>query len=111
MAVLRFSHYRKHCLPQALCFALSWIVHIIAHGVGLLATLPRHIGETLAQINGLRVLPCPIAIPSFTVKQHWHARYHNESGNLWLRGVCASLFMDRKVRGAPAKTKRNSNGL
>ncbi|MES2943334.1 MAG: LysR family transcriptional regulator, partial [Pseudomonadota bacterium] len=36
----------------------------------LVATLPRHIGETLARssINkGLRVLPCPVAIPGFTV--------------------------------------------
>lgn len=81
----------------------------VVSSTDLLATLPRHIGETLAQINGLRVLPCPIAIPTFTVKQHWHARYHNDAGNLWLRGVCASLFMDRKVRGASPKSKKNAS--
>lgn len=69
----------------------------------LVATLPRHIGETLAQISGLLVFDCPVPIPGFTVKQHWHARFHNDAGNLWLRGVCARLFMDRKVRGAVAK--------
>lgn len=58
----------------------------------LLATLPRHIGETLAKIGGLRVFDCPIPIPGFTVKQHWHARYHNDPGNRWLRGLCADLF-------------------
>lgn len=68
----------------------------------LVATLPRHIGETLARISGLLVLNCPVAIPGFTVKQHWHARFHNDAGNLWLRSVCARLFMDRKVRGASA---------
>jgi DNA-binding transcriptional LysR family regulator len=72
----------------------------VVSSTDLLATLPRHIGETLAQINKLRVMPCPVPIPGFAVKQHWHARYHNEAGNLWLRGVCASLFMDSKVRGA-----------
>ncbi|WP_119157778.1 LysR family transcriptional regulator [Caldimonas tepidiphila] len=61
----------------------------------LIATLPRHIGETLAQTGQLAVFSCPVPIPSFTVKQHWHARYHHEVGNQWLRGVCADLFLRR----------------
>ena len=60
----------------------------------LVATLPRHIGETLAQAAGLRVLVCPLPIPPFTVKQYWYARYHHDPANRWLRGVCAELFMD-----------------
>jgi hypothetical protein len=39
------------------------------------------------------VLPCPFAIPSFPVKQYWHERYHHDSANRWMRGVCAGLFM------------------
>lgn len=60
----------------------------------LVATLPRHIGETLAQAAGLRVLPCPVAIEGFTVKQYWHARYHQDPANRWLRAVCAELFLN-----------------
>ncbi|MBP6897503.1 MAG: LysR family transcriptional regulator [Gammaproteobacteria bacterium] len=59
----------------------------------LIATLPRHIGETLAVLGGLRVLPCPVPIPAFPVRQHWHARFHQDAGNRWLRGVCAELFL------------------
>jgi len=59
----------------------------------LIATLPRHIGETLARAAGLQVLPCPFEIPGFTVKQYWHARYHHDAACRWLRGVCAELFM------------------
>lgn len=59
----------------------------------LIATLPRQIGETLAQASGLTVFPCPFPIPTFTVKQHWHARYHHDAGNRWLRSVCAGLFL------------------
>ncbi len=77
----------------------------VVSSTDLVATLPRNIGEVLAQLNDLKVLPCPIAIPQFTVKQHWHARYHNETGNIWLRGVCASLYMDRKVRRAMPRTE------
>ena len=62
----------------------------------LVATLPRHIGETLAQAAGLRVLPCPVAIEGFTVKQYWHTRYHQDPANRWLRGVCAELFLNKR---------------
>ena len=59
----------------------------------LIVTLPRQIGETLARLGGLKVLECPLTIPSFTVKQHWHARYHNDPANRWLRALCADLFI------------------
>jgi DNA-binding transcriptional LysR family regulator len=66
----------------------------------LIATLPRNIGETLAHTAGLRVLTCPFPIPSFTVKQYWHGRYHHDAGNRWLRGICAELFLNST--GQPA---------
>lgn len=58
----------------------------------LIATLPRHIGETLARMHQLTVHDCPVPIEAFSVKQHWHARYHLDSGNRWLRGVILELF-------------------
>jgi DNA-binding transcriptional LysR family regulator len=63
----------------------------------LIATLPRHIGETLANVSDLVAYPCPFPIPSFTVKQHWHERYHGDAGNKWLRNVCATLFRQCSV--------------
>jgi DNA-binding transcriptional LysR family regulator len=68
----------------------------------LVATLPRHTGETLAEANGLCVLPCPVGIPSFTVKQHWHARYHQDAAGRWLRTTCACLFQQRGSRSSAA---------
>jgi DNA-binding transcriptional LysR family regulator len=59
----------------------------------LVATLPRHIGETVARNNGLLALPCPFEVKGFTVKQYWHARYHHDPASRWLRGVCADLFL------------------
>ena len=64
----------------------------------LIVTLPRQIGESLARLGKLKVLDCPVSIPSFTVKQHWHARYHNDPANRWLRSVCADLFLNSKPR-------------
>lgn len=67
----------------------------IVSSTDLIATLPRHIGETLAGASGLRVHDCPVPVPQFTVKQHWHARFHHDPANRWLRSVCARLFLPR----------------
>lgn len=70
----------------------------IVSATDLIATLPRQIGETLAHMAHLQVLPCPLTLPPFLIKQHWHERYHAEPGNRWMRGVVAELFM-RDERG------------
>ena len=66
---------------------------VIVGRTDLLATLPRQMGEQLAEIGGLRVYPCPFPIPSFVVKQHWHARAHHDAGNIWLRSVCRTVLL------------------
>jgi DNA-binding transcriptional LysR family regulator len=70
----------------------------------LIATVPRGIGEILARSGELRLLECPVKIPSYAVKQHWHARYHHDLGNRWLRGACAELFSVPR-QGASSKRR------
>ncbi len=65
----------------------------IVSATDLLVTLPRQIGETLATLGGLKVFDCPVPVETFQVRQHWHARYHQDAGNRWLRGVMKELFM------------------
>ncbi|MGY0194406.1 LysR family transcriptional regulator [Leptothrix sp. BB-4] len=64
----------------------------IISATDLLVTLPRQIGETLAALGGLSVFACPVPVETFQVRQHWHARYHQDAGNQWLRGVMRALF-------------------
>lgn len=64
----------------------------VVSSTDLIATLPRHIGETLARPHGLKVHACPFPIENFLVKQHWHARYHQDPGNRWLRTTLSLLF-------------------
>lgn len=64
----------------------------------LIATVPRHIGETLARASDLKVFDCPVPVPPFTVKQHWHARYHQDPANRWLRGLCEDLFAKKPAK-------------
>ena len=66
----------------------------------LIATVPRHIGNALARSASLRILPCPLPIPPFIVNQYWHARFHHDSGNRWLREMCVSLFQHDPLAAA-----------
>ena len=72
----------------------------------LVATLPRQIGELLARNAGLRVLACPFPVPPFTVKQHWHARFHQDPANRWLREQVAGLLMAAPAQKARVRSPR-----
>ncbi|MDE2575189.1 MAG: LysR family transcriptional regulator [Rhodospirillales bacterium] len=108
-AQLLAAAMERHKVERRLALELPGFLGLpaIIGTTDLIATLPRHIGETLAGFYGLRVLPCPVEIPGFNVKQHWHARFHHDAGNLWLRKVCAELFQQRAVRRAGAATAQS----
>ena len=68
---------------------------------GLIATVPAQIGMALGRDGRLQVLKCPFPIPSYKVKQHWHALQHKDAGNQWMRGVLYELFAEDLMRGGP----------
>ena len=57
-----------------------------------LVIVPRQLGSALAQQENVKVLEPPMQLPSYKVKQHWHERYNQDPGNVWLRTTMASLF-------------------
>lgn len=61
----------------------------------LLMTIPRRLGELLRGRGEFSIFPLPFPLPEFIVKQHWHARFHNDPGNRWLRGLVFELLSDR----------------
>lgn len=58
----------------------------------LLATVPRHYALVMLSREPIRHLAVPYELPRYTVKQHWHARYHHDPGNAWLRQTIAGLM-------------------
>ncbi|MES2262206.1 MAG: LysR family transcriptional regulator [Pseudomonadota bacterium] len=58
----------------------------------LIAIVPHRYGAAMAGRENIRLLAPPVALPSFSVKQHWHERYHQDASNRWLRQVMAQLF-------------------
>ena len=98
------SSFKRHGIERRVQLELPGFLGVaaIVSATDLIATVPRTIGETLAQMGTIKVLPCPLKIPTFMVKQYWHARYHHDPGVRWLRGVCAQLFArNEPPRGRP----------
>lgn len=58
----------------------------------LLVIVPRRLGETLALQERVHVFEPPLSLPTYSVKQHWHERFHADAGNAWLRKTMADLF-------------------
>ena len=85
---------RRQCLRRNVALTLPGFLGLggIISTTDLIATLPRHIGGTLARMAGLRLLESPLELASVSVNQYWHARYNNDPANRWLRGICAHLY-------------------
>lgn len=104
-ALLQRALVRERIEPQIVLELPGFLgLGAIVQSTDLIATLPRHIGETLAQASDLAVHQCPIPVEGFAVRQHWHARYHHEAGNRWLRSVVFQLFGRLGGEGLSSRT-------
>ncbi len=61
----------------------------------LIVTVPYAIAASFAKMTNLKMLRPPIEVDQPEVKQHWHARFHHDQANRWIRGVVAELFLDK----------------
>jgi DNA-binding transcriptional LysR family regulator len=73
----------------------------IVESTDLIGTVPQRLAEIMARTANIRIFKPPVAFPSYTVKQHWHERFHHDPRNRWLRASVAALFME--ARGAHAR--------
>ncbi|GAA5236598.1 LysR family transcriptional regulator [Verticiella sediminum] len=55
-------------------------------GSDLVATVPERYAQRLAGPFGLAYCPHPVALPSVDINLFWHARFHRDPANRWLRG-------------------------
>jgi DNA-binding transcriptional LysR family regulator len=58
----------------------------------LLVIVPKLLGHAVASQEHIQLLEPPVPLPAYKVKQHWHERFNNDAGNLWLRRTMAELF-------------------
>ncbi len=64
----------------------------IVQATDLIGLVPSYVLRQLDSKPNLRMLQLPLDLPRFTVKQYWHERKHEDTGNRWLRGVISAMF-------------------
>jgi DNA-binding transcriptional LysR family regulator len=78
--------------------SLFGLAQIVAN-TELLAVVPLHLGQALAEEGRVRALPVPMGLPSYRVFQYWHQRYHTDAGHRWMRSTIKRLFSRESPTG------------
>ncbi|MBN9409322.1 MAG: LysR family transcriptional regulator [Burkholderiales bacterium] len=78
--------------------------HILADS-DLIATVPERLADRLLEPFGLEKAAHPVKLPDVAINLFWHARYHRDPANRWLRELMIELFADRR---APATARRGT---
>jgi DNA-binding transcriptional LysR family regulator len=76
--VLTTSHYM--CLPPVVAEA------------DVIAVAPKIVASIFAERYGLRMLPMPVDLPEYDLKQHWHRKFHHDPRLIWLRSLLHREF-------------------
>ena len=59
-----------------------------------IACVPSELAELFAQLADIRMFELPVKLPDLTVKQFWHARFHNDAAHRWFRSLVANTLGD-----------------
>lgn len=73
------------------------IGHIL-RATDMVATVPERLALRMAEPFGLGYAPHPADLPEMSINLFWHARYHKDPANQWLRTLIFDMFSDP---GAP----------
>ena len=78
------------------------VPHLIDAQRDLIATVPLELGNVFSKLGTVKLVPPPVPLPPFALRQHWHPRLHNDPANIWLRKLIKQMF-DRypDVDGGP----------
>ncbi len=60
----------------------------------LVATVTEKLALQTSKSLGLVARPHPVPIPPAQINVFWHRRYHQDTGNIWLRNIVFELFSE-----------------
>jgi DNA-binding transcriptional LysR family regulator len=66
--------------------------HILSE-TDMIATVPERFARRCLKPFGLTFVPHPAKLPEIPINVFWHARFHREPGNKWLRSLIADMFV------------------
>ncbi len=67
--------------------------HILA-STDMIATVPERFARHCVAPFNLHYVDLPLKLPDIGINLFWHARFHKEAGNQWLRGLVFDHFND-----------------
>ena len=68
--------------------------HILHHS-DLVATVPERLAQALVGPFELAYVAHPARLPEIAINMFWHAKYHKDPANEWLRGLVFRTHSDR----------------
>lgn len=73
------------------------VPHFVAVGhilqsTDLVATVPERLADRMVRPFGLATSTHPATLPEVAINVFWHAKFHRDLGNQWLRGLIAKRF-------------------
>ena len=71
----------------------------------LVVTAPAMLVDYFAKLVPLRVLPPPIALPSYPEEAYWHERYDRDPAHRWLRELIVRATSDLGTGKPPERTR------
>ena len=79
------------------------VPHFVALGhilqtTDMVATVPALLAEKIAEPFGLVSVSHPAQLPDIAINLFWHAKYHKDPANQWLRGLVFQLFARDRER-------------
>jgi DNA-binding transcriptional LysR family regulator len=93
---------RQVVLTAAHSLGLSAIVA----ASGLLLTAPARLAKAMvASRTDLHAVDAPFEVTPLEIRQQWHERFHQDSGNRWLRELIFGLFHERSHPVAAPQTQ------
>jgi DNA-binding transcriptional LysR family regulator len=76
------------------------VPHFVAVGhilqSDLIATVPECLAERTTKPFGLHYMKHPVKLPRISINLFWHAKYHKDPANQWLRGTLFDLHADAR---------------
>lgn len=100
----------QHTLERAGALDRRRVVLTAAHSLGLssivassglLLTAPARLARAMVVSRAdLHIVNAPFEVMPFEIRQQWHERFHQDSGNRWLRELIFGLFHERSSGAA-----------
>jgi DNA-binding transcriptional LysR family regulator len=66
----------------------------ILQNTDLIATVPERLASKMVEVFGLSIVPHPATLPEIAINIFWHAKFHRDPANQWLRGLIIGNFAD-----------------